>query len=384
MKNMKTTFIFICFLIIYGSLFPFNFDGSKFTYDTFYHLTTTLTASYSIGDVFGNILLFIPFGFIGMLFFIRRKKHLTSLSFLIISGLALAFICQVAQISLPSRSPVLSDVIWNLVGLFIGLTVSYSTYLRALFNSNNISHISLFPLLLICLYLFSQLVPFVPTIDLQAYKNALKPLLTEPNFNWHKILLSTASWLAFAYLAKQAIKPHWKGIYLPLIMLMVVLAQIIIVTRSLSVNDIAGTTIALLLWGLYLHQSSNRAIIIASLLLLAIIIKGLAPFEFSYIEKNFSWLPLNGFLTNSMLINLTSFVDKLFLFGAVLWLAREAKWQAIPTTIIMTMAILFIEIAQIWLTSHSPEVTDPLLVVFMGGVWLRYKAKIIKSAGIEN
>lgn len=369
---MRSIFTLITLLIIYGSLFPFDFDGSAFTVSTLKYFFSTWNAPSGRGDLLGNIILFVPFGFVGMILYTREHSVIVALILLMTLGILLATGCQIAQISIPSRDPVLIDVFWNGIGFFVGVIAAGSKQVRSVINEKqHINNSKIVPILLLGLWLISRLIPFVPTIDWQAYKLALKPLFLHPQFNWNEIILISGAWMACAQLGRQVLEYRWKTVYLSATIIIVLLLQIIIVTQSTSAGDVVAAILAIMLWKV-IDDSSQRALIIAYILLIGIIINGLIPFSLSYTSPPFMWLPFGGFLTGSMIINTISLTQKLFLFGAVFLLFREARWRVLPTTILLTVIITLIEIIQIWIKEHTAEITDILLVIALGFVWFRF------------
>ena len=80
--------------------------------------------------------------------------------------------------------------------------------------------------------------------------------------------------------------------------------------------------------------------------------------------RAFEWVPFAGFLDGSMLVNTQSLFEKAFLYGTLVWLAREAGLKlgvAAGGTAVLLVAI---EVAQTRFSDHTPEVTDPLLALF--------------------
>ena len=62
----------------------------------------------------------------------------------------------------------------------------------------------------------------------------------------------------------------------------------------------------------------------AVLLAAALVLRGLSPFEPRPEPQAFQWIPFGGFLDGSMLVNSQSLFEKTFLYGALVWLVREA------------------------------------------------------------
>lgn len=160
-------------LIVYGSLFPFNFTVPLAHGDAWTTLFTRWSWWSSRMDALGNLLLFVPFGLAGMLCAAKGTNVVARVLFLSAVGFVLALAVQLAQIYVPQRTPSLSDVFWNLVGLLGGVFVATNLRLALpRFKSGTV-----LPLLVIALWLIAQLLPFVPSLDVQTVKGNLKGLL---------------------------------------------------------------------------------------------------------------------------------------------------------------------------------------------------------------
>ncbi|MGY8870338.1 MAG: VanZ family protein [Pseudomonadales bacterium] len=361
---MRFIFYFVCFLIAYGSLFPFDFSNNIDNAD-FLSFVNSWNGQTSIGDVLGNVILFMPYGFLGLVAFSKSKASVALIAILSVLGVLLAFVCQVAQLYLPSRSPALVDVYWNILGLLLGITFAYSYRVRTFVNSVELYSFS-FPLVLLGLWVASRLVPFVPSIDLQSYKNALKPLLVEPQFDFYKFLFLLTAWLVAAHLFFYLCKIRVKFLLLIAGVITVSLLEIIIVKNDLSVTDVASSMCALLLWPLLPKDLSKRSLCLVLVLLIGVVSGSLLPFEWQANDAGFAWVPFAGVLSGSMLTSAGVFAQKLFVIGALFFLLRESGRLSLKAIAVIFSIFLSIEVLQIWLVGHSAEITDPLLVLFCG------------------
>ena len=66
---MKKLFFLVVTIIIYGSIFPFNFQIHGLEPGGFSPLFTHWDQSVGYGDIVGNVALFLPFGYFGILAF---------------------------------------------------------------------------------------------------------------------------------------------------------------------------------------------------------------------------------------------------------------------------------------------------------------------------
>lgn len=374
---MRFVFYFVCFLIAYGSLFPFEF--SKNIDDAvFLAFVNSWNSQTSLGDLLGNIILFMPYSFFGLVAFSKSKASMTLIATLSVFGVLLAFACQVAQLYLPSRSPALVDVYWNTLGLVLGIGFAYSDRVRTFVRSVELYSFSL-PLVLLGLWCASRLVPFVPSIDLQSYKNALKPLLVAPEFDFYQFLFFVAAWLVAAHLFFYLCKSRVKFLLLIGAVLTVSLLEIIIVKNDLSVTDVASWVCALLLWPLLPKKISKRSLYLVFVLLAGVVSGSLLPFEWQVNSGAFEWVPFSGFLSGSMLTSAGVFAQKLFVIGAIFFLLCESGRLSQKAIAVVFSVFLAIEVLQNWLVGHSAEITDPLLVLFCGLLFRRVLQSSLKK-----
>ena len=351
-------FFIILFIILasYGSLYPFEFELNAHSGTSFFApLWDNATNTPSISDILGNIALFLP---LGVIITLQNKRNHSTNHLLFLSGVALATTLQVLQLYTPSRDPNLLDVIWNIVGIITGILVGGIFRPR---NHNRSTPITFnIELLLIGSWVVFQLIPFVPTLDIGLIWGNVKQLLPPFQFSFTVFLAHFSSWLVVGFFLKKAL-PDKKCYLFSLIILVTFTVKFFLVDATISFSSYLAGLIAIIVWQLRLAKSSYKAETLIILLLSSIIAKGLFPFEFNNYVKPFNWIPFYGFLTGSMLINVQNLLEKLFLYGSLLWLIPQQMRHAF--TFILIALTTSIEIFQIFLVDHTPEITDPLLVI---------------------
>ncbi len=347
-------------LIVYVSLYPFEFRLAaqpgvwRRFLETTFHLT-------SRGDILSNVILFVPLGILGRL--AERNRPSLPLS---LAALMIAIAVQVAQIYLPSRDANLQDVGWNVAGYTIGLLVG--TLLAHRFQAMEggmVRRGDPFVILLVALWFGWQLSPFVPSLDLQLVKNSLKPVLYSP-WQWHRLLYHTVLWLVLIRLLHELFpgKPLL-GKLLP-IAAGVFSMKLIIVNNLLSPHSLGGLLLAIAVWFSGLQRLRNRDSVLVLLLITAFLVSGLEPFRLRPQPEPLQWLPFYSFLQHLTLFNVAVLLEKLFLFGALIWIAqREGGSRRFAVTLAIVLAAS-VEALQTLFVGHTPEITDPLLATIMG------------------
>ena len=362
---MKYIFWLVVFFIIYGSLYPFNFYITAPLPDLLAKLIATWSQKTHLGDILGNIVLFIPYGYFGLLYF--TSKHVASLIF---TGFILAIGVQVVQLYLPSREPALNDAIWNLLGIGFGLGMGLVHRFLPQSFIGNINKSANFPLLLLCSWLAYRLMPFIPSLDWQQFKNSLKPLLLHPDLQWTNVLHDIVCWLIVGCLWRPIFSARISDYYLLFIIPFVFCLESIIVNNSVSASNITGALLGMALWFGVFRNMRGHTTVIAMLLVAMLLITGFAPFILRDNPATLHWIPFYGFLQGSMLINTAVVFEKFFLYGSLLWLARQEGASTRFVTLFSVSVITFIEVGQIFFDGHTPEITDPIFIIILATLML--------------
>ena len=101
-----------------------------------------------------------------------------------------------------------------------------------------------------------------------------------------------------------------------------------------------------------------------------ILIRGLAPFQFSGPPHEFLWIPFGGFLSSWWQYATRLLLVKAFNYGAAIWLLYACTRRLLYSSLALAALLGAIEFAQRWLPGHTPEITDPLLALLLGaGLW---------------
>ncbi len=357
---MKGIFYISALLISYGSLYPFNFVALAENTEILSELMYGWNGRSHMGDILGNVILFIPYGYFGMFFF---RRHTSAR--VLITAAALALILQILQVYLPSRDANIRDVWWNMIGASVGIAGALIPFLRADRFIARHQQLEVFPLMVAVSWIGYRLMPFVPSIDWQQIKNSLKPLLLSPQLAFTNVLHDAVAWLVIALIWQQLKPAHWPQHLIWLAIPAIFILEILIIHNSLSLSNVVGVMMAAAIWILWLNRQPNRLQIGLLLLISMLVINALQPFEFRSISTSFHWIPFYGFLGGAMMLNTAVVFEKFFLFGAALWLLQRQQVRLLHATIVMVIITFAIEAAQLVFDHHLAEVTDPILVVLI-------------------
>jgi hypothetical protein len=359
---MNKLWIGFAMVIAYGSVYPFNFQASGLD-GAFQAFFETCCRPPKRGDVLGNVLLFVPFGFLGILGAKAWRSVWSRIWLVCVTGIALALVVQVVQIFLPSRDQSLQDVVWNFVGLVAGIVLGAIFRKQNLASARLTGDLVLIPCLLVGCWLAYRLIPFVPSIDFASIKDSIRPLLVEPRLESIGLIHDMVAWTVIAGLMSRAKQGARWDRYLPILMIGVFCLEVLIVHNVVHLSNVVGAVLALILWWGVLRPVTWQAGGIAILLGVMLIVAGLAPYTASQYFQPFNWLPFGGLLGGSMYINALAISEKVFLYGSLVYYLGLSRVGIVIGTLIAVLVVAFIEIAQTSVGGHTPEITDPILVV---------------------
>jgi hypothetical protein len=237
------------------------------------------------------------------------------------------------------------------------------------------------PLGVLALWLACRLAPFIPTIDWQKYKMALKPLLLHPQLTGTGVFRYTIAWL----IVVEAVRQLWKREYTARAVIgiaaSVLLGCLAIIDKSFSVNEIVALALLVPVAGILrlLHERVYRAVVALSLAVV-IVVQGLQPWRFLAHPQTFSWVPFHSFLSGSIEVNYAVFLEKCFWYTALVWLLTRVGIGVRTVTVLTTLLLLMIEIVQVWLPDRSAEITDPILAIMAGIFIARLSTGVAREA----
>jgi glycopeptide antibiotics resistance protein len=348
--------------IVYGSLYPFEFRWAAIPLDAALHeLHVDLRGKWSKSNILANVMLFMPFGLFGATTLIAQRAW-RRWCLLLAGGALLAFGLQVVQLWLPARYSDFGDGVLNMLGLVLGGVLAQLWARAPAPPALHGDELLALPVLLMGCWVAYKWAPFVPTADWYTIKQNLKPLLFEPRLDLLSVYGNLVCWLVFANLWRDCrLPPAWLWWAIP----GVVLAQVGIAHNALALDGVIGAGLALVIWPLLTRLARPHAAVLC-LLLALLWLHGLWPYVRGV--SPFQWLPFHGFLSGNMFVNLLSLLFKLYLYGALVWLAlrtTRSLWAALVIPVIITTLV---EIAQTQVAGRVAEITDPLLCALIWSV----------------
>lgn len=350
----------LCLLLItHGSAYPWHFAWPARGVAAAWHDLLANTALWSgLGDVVGNVALFVPLGVLAWLDLSRAVPRARS-RLAVVAGLGILFalLLQWVQFFVPERVPQLSDVVWNALGLFIGVAL-VSLIGGAAARAMPAREGRGAAMALVACWLVAEWWPLVPTIDWQHVKDALKPLLRDLRWNGTSFAEATLMVLAVARLLRgqRAAAPC-----LVLLAGAALAGKLFITGQSLSPGRSAGVAFGLLL-ALPLSRLdgslSARWLVVAVLAWIGV--DGLRPFELADAPNPFHWLPFTGVLEGSLGANSLALLQLVFWVGVAMLMARDIGARLGPVAVALSLWLLLIEIVQVMLPGRSADTTAVL------------------------
>ena len=352
----------IAILIAYGSLYPGDFsapdEGAVKKFLTDWRLFT------SRGDLLGNLALFFPLGMAGILFALHSLNATIRVAWLLFFAFVLSFVLQLAQVWLPSRSAALADVIWNMAGMTLGLAIAYLIKKYAPRRVRSFDSASLAALSVLVLWLLMELLPLVPSLDWQKFKDALKPLFLDYTLSFPVAMMHAAGVFiagsAFVALGRQP--AAWLGSALVIVWAGKVVIVNLTLDASLLIGSLAGYAgclIVLRLGGTKLFEAAFW------LLLIAWSIVAITPFSLA-LGGTFNGIPFATMLRGSMETGARGLAQSLFIYTALLWLLQRTGMGIAKATVGLALWSCLIELIQMGLLGRTADVTEPILLLLVG------------------
>ncbi len=354
---MRFLIALVYLLIVYGSLFPFNFSLTEF-YQQYPNLLNIKI--FSRGDVVANILLYIPLGLLYSLELnLKENKLNAKVGVSTLVGIFIfSLILQVIQIGLPSRDQNILDAVFNMVGFFVGAYISRYLYIP---NKLLFPRLSYLPYAIALTYILSELSPFIPTLDYQQIKNSFKFILVAPTLSALNDLTYTfIMWILVIRLLMFEQKRTPFKVLLPLWLFMIT-AKVFIYNNHLGYIDFFAPFMAMVFASVVnLNQNSiTKSIFFFSVFTFTI--SSLLSVEILN-DPIDSFIPFYSYLNGNLYVGIQGIIFNLFFFGALLWLSLELSWSMKKTAISLAILVFFIELIQFFLPTRVTDFADAIFV----------------------
>lgn len=384
--SYRSIVVIVLALSAYGSIYPLEFSLAAGDADTWRHFWTDIDTRASFGNILGNIVLFLPFGFFAILDERSQASYTTRVMAILFWGTLFALLLQLIQVYIPARDQALFDVVWNMIGIGLGIVLARgSAALTTRWLSSLHQPAAMASLVVAVLWLAAELVPLVPSLDFQLVKDSLKPLLLEPRF---ALLDSLAAAIGLCVLGQALARLRGERASLAWLLLAAVLvlaAKPFVVVVELDLSTVIGFGLGWAAWAVLLHVNERQR---AAILLVGLVViftaTGLEPFELARQSTPMGWIPFAEVLDGPMLINSRALVSNLFVYTAILWLVRLRGSSLVGASLLLAVWVTLIEIAQMFIVGRTPSITEPLWVFLVAATLARLTDAIKPATSTET
>lgn len=361
-------FAIVC-LIVYGSLYPWDFHARQLAANPLwllFHAWPPKIGRSQIVDIAANIVLYAPLGMFGFLSFPHHREPFR-MCVPIAIGFALSCGLELLQLFVAGRYSSALDVLSNTIGAAIGVMFG-RLFADALQGMGTRLRTIRLPrpsaLILLASLAAYQLCPFFPEFS---YYRVARKLATLPATFWASVGVLTASlieWLAIASLLEAVLDPEWLPRALPILLLLIP-AKLFIAGRTANWLEATGAVAACIVWCCVLRRHSRRSQLLAVLFTGLVLFRGLAPFHLAPTPAAFSWVPFRSSFLSDRGPALTVMFGKIFTYGTLVWLIRDSGWRMRYAATAVAAILAMIEIVQMYLPGRVAEITDPLLALIL-------------------
>jgi VanZ family protein len=351
----------------------------------------------SIPDTVQNLLLFAPFGVLGVLAGRPGARSWSRVIGVTVLGGLLSLLVEVLQLFEAGRTTAVSDLFTNTVGTFVGALVAQRvigvsrSLLRRLLDAGLISDRAFYPLLVALITVsIAAWEPFDVTLDVSTVGTKLHALGRDvlqagvPTDEGVAVLqyalftVAGASWLKRTGWRRPALAAALAGAVLALVL---EASQVVITSRMPSGEDAlvhaAGALAGAALW-IAGRRSPRPALWIALVALATAVGAGMlmfTPFQWADAHLPFRWMPFLGYYQHTTFETVSHVVELVLLYfplgfcvGHVMQSPNRAALAVLALVVAMAIPI---EYLQGWFVGRIPDVTDTALSAAGGwfGVW---------------
>lgn len=351
-------------LIFFASLYPFKFQTSIDEFGAWNTLIESWDDRPGRFDFLINILFYIPLGLFGGLA-LRFRLGGRVLALTCFGGL-LSTCMELSQYYDLGRVTSASDVYANTFGTLLGClvaSISPNHWRVPLLEDIREKPVPAALLIVWCGY---GLYPYVPSINVHKYWDALTPLLLRPGLSPYDAARHTVIWLTLFMLIEAVVGRRDSTMIALLFAACVLLGHIVIVDSSLTETDVVSAFIALCLWPprLLFHERVRAAIVFA-LLAGCVVTERLEPFQFLQSPRPFGWIPFRSFMYGALQTNVLSFMEKTFFYGSLLVLLCSAGLQMGLSALVISGMLFATSWAERFLPDRSAEITDACIALLI-------------------
>jgi VanZ family protein len=361
-------------LIVYGSLYPFNFKPDAIRGGVLEAVRELSWARAGRGDRIANVLLYLPLGFCLFLWLTTRLRRTPAVAASALLGTLLSLSVEVAQVYISSRVPSLTDLALNALGTLMGATagVAWDRIGGLMHVPRRAEKTQRDPsaALLLALWLLWRLAPFVPHFDLGKLKSALHPLF-DPQIEIGVTLIFLVYWLVISQALMTLVSRVHALEALLVTMAAVLVGRLVVANQAFVPSELLALSVLLpLVVLMYRMTADPKRLSLLGAILIVFVFERLTPFTFSASSVAFDFWPFMRWLDAGVVaaflgVDWIGFFGTVFLFAALFWVLRHAGTPFRLASGILLALVLMTEILRLWLPLHSASITDPMIALLV-------------------
>lgn len=346
-------------MILWGSLYPFSFYDRGTLLAGLRYLISTWPYAPDRGDLMSNVLLYAPLGFFAVRS-LRRLPFAACVAMVTLFGALLSAGIEFTQFWDVGRAPAVSDLYSNAIGALFGGMLAGTNPRAWKFPLLGKMTWRPYALLLMVFWLGNRMFPYIPSLDLRAYRIAWGTLLHPSALDLYR---QTVNWLAVALLLEALFGIARTARSLAVVAGLAVLGRLLIGV-AVPVEEVSAL-LAIALWMGIFSRLRIRAAIVAALFTVSVALQALEPFHFLSQPGHFGWIPFVSFIDGPRENGVRVFFDKAFSYGAIVWLMARAGLSWAVALAVSTALVFSLRFAQIYLPGRSAEITDAAMVLML-------------------
>jgi VanZ family protein len=365
---------FTVLFIVYASLYPFDFDVTRFarfTREDWLKVVTWRRPSRS--DVIANLIFYLPFGALLTALMPRRWRPMRRFLLTLACGAGLSLLIELAQGFTVKRDPSLIDVMMNSTSTAIASLLALGARglgLKPGLPELRTSRPDFVAILIVGLWLAMHAAPFMPAQRFIAYfSNPARAL----DWDWSTGAFAgfLAGYLLLGAVMRSLLRPSsfWK-LFLACALLSL-LARIVFRDQRLALTECIGFLAALpLIWQVHVAEEQTAYRLALLWAAPAFVFYALAPFDFSGAPE-FEWMTLPP-LTERLNAGEPGLLELGFFYAGAVWLLREARLPLSRIVFGMMTTALLVEVAQAWEPTRNAQLVAPAVVLVAAAlIWIR-------------
>ena len=316
-------------------------------------------------DIVLNIAIYIPFGAAAYLWLSSRG---TLVRFAVPLALAalLSVSIELAQFYDALRITSLVDVLTNILGAAFGMLLALPVAQHAK-QASKIRVQQPGAFLLLGCFAMAMLFPLLPDLSHTHLNQKLLTFFSSP-FSLPGMFALFVGWLLAARMLVAVIGERSPVVF-PLLGLFLP-GRFLVAGVTADWQYWASFLASWVVWmTVFSHRRRDR--LLAVLALTAVLLTGLAPFQFSARANYFEWVPFRALFRTEWETGFALFLRKAFQYGCAVWLLRESGVRLRNAALLVAGILAALEAIQIYLPNHAAESTDPLLAMVLA--WLLHR-----------